>query len=228
MSTTGADNPLELQGTETVLREVYNQLYGEYCKEIDLEKRMRLDIKIRKVDVLCRPSNPSFSTYSRLKDKCVEERFQFRRLNEFSGKIPSKVLVDVKNLEQNLNMQIGPFWIMADEQVFKKDNSRFEHALYAQIGYLEFFKISSWGSPSPNWRKYVYFPLRNTVTLISSIVVLALLTVLLFPISVYQGIAQNSIAYWSLHIWLLLVALATYSWLTLRIFRKTNLEQWKG
>jgi hypothetical protein len=134
----------------------------------------------------------------------------------------------VKTLEEQLGRRVGPFWIMAQHEVFRKDDSKLEHVLFAQIGYMEFYRIASWGLSPTKYRPLLVFPLRNTGTMLAAIVIFSLITTLLFPVSLFQGISENSIAWWTLHIWLFLVAIATYAWLTLRIFRRTNSEQWKG
>lgn len=217
---------------DEVLHEVYDLLYDDFCRDLDMEKRMRLNNRLQPVLFLSRSGVKDVWSFNQIRQYCIDNRLIFRPLNSFSGKIPAAILQEVKKLEAKLGKEIGPFWIVAHPHAFRKDIPGLSHELFAQTGRLTFFRIGSWGEPVAPYRPWLFFPLRDAYWLVSTVIVLSFLSVWALSNSVIPQLGtafgELSAVRFSMQVWVFFVCGALYTWAAIGVFGRTSDKLWKS
>ncbi len=117
---------------------------------------------------------------SLIKEICINYRLRFLDSKYFKGQIPDKTIEKIKKLEQEHNIEIEGFKIVAPSKLFKLADKD-DPLLFASIGNGYFYLIDKWGNDLHPLRKILVWPFKNIVNLSLLVVLISLLTTLFIP-----------------------------------------------
>lgn len=117
-----------------------------------------------------------------IKKICLDYRLRFLDSRLFKDEIPFEAVLQIKELEKKLKIQLKHFKIIAPENKFLLKDSQEDPILLAQLSENKFLYIHHWGNDLSPFRKVLNYPFRNIQTLTISSIILSLLMVLISPL----------------------------------------------
>ena len=127
-----------------------------------------------------------------IKKVCTKYRLRFLNAPLFVGDIPREALQKVKNIEQECDVKIERFKILAPASRFRLKDAREDPVLMADLGNGTYYLIHKWGDDMSASRSFINYPLRNVTALAVTALVFGVLTVMLLPESVFPEAAWDS------------------------------------
>jgi hypothetical protein len=140
---------------------------------------------------------------------CVNYRLRFLESNLFKGDLPSEASQEVKRLNQEHNIELEGFKIMAPSKLFKLKNAD-DPLLMAPIGNGYYYFIHKWGNDLHPLRRLMVWPVKTLENFMCTMFVASLIVTGLFPKQIFFD-ETSGIEYFMLFIftfkWLLGIAL---------------------
>ncbi len=106
---------------------------------------------------------------------CIKYRLRFLDSKHFKGEIPYEALVKVKEVEKELDMELGHFKIIAPKELFKLTDKDSDPILMLPLSKDRFYFIHKWGGEISSLRSILAFPMRNFMSMFWFLVALAIL-----------------------------------------------------
>ena len=128
---------------------------------------------------------------SNIKEICIQYRLRFLSTKYFKGKYPEQALDSIKNLEEEHQLKLQGFKIVAPSKLFKLENAD-DPLLFAPMGNDYYYLIHKWGKDLHPLRKYIVLPFRSFLHLGVSVLVLSWLVTNLIPLKLFTPEQQNS------------------------------------
>lgn len=173
---------------------------GKQIEEADILKQVQaiLDEEDRKVDeIMVRMKNPQKPTprnhfnidlletdriyhVDQIRDICVDYRLRFLDTKYFKNVIPFEALNKIKRMEEDHNITMRGFKIVAPSKMFKLENAD-DPLLFAPIGNGYFYLIHKWGNDLNAFRKAWAWSFKGFENLIFTTILVSLLVAYLVP-----------------------------------------------
>ncbi len=128
---------------------------------------------------------------SNIKEICIQYRLRFLSTKYFKGKYPEQALDSIKNLEEEHQLKLQGFKIVAPSKLFKLENAD-DPLLFAPMGNDYYYLIHKWGKDLHPLRKYIVLPFRSFLHLGVSVLVLSWLVTNLIPLKLFTPEQQSS------------------------------------
>ncbi|EKF54761.1 hypothetical protein I215_10655 [Galbibacter marinus] len=131
-----------------------------------------------------------------IKAICIAYRLRFLSSKYFKGKYPKKALEAVKKLEDEHQIKLQGFKIVAPSKLFKLENAD-DPLLFAPMGNDYFYLIHKWGKDLHPFRKYLVLPFKSFLHLAITVIALSWIVANLIPLELFTP-EQGSSYFWIL------------------------------
>lgn len=115
-----------------------------------------------------------------IKSICIDYRLRFLETRYFKGDLPIEAIQEIKSLENEHDVELKGFRIMAPSKLFKL-NKTDDPLLFAPIGNGYYYLIHTWGNDLHPLRKWLMMPFRNFETLAFTTLAISFLATFLVP-----------------------------------------------
>ena len=112
-------------------------------------------------------------TSETIRSLCVKYRLRFLDSALFQGEIPYEAIRKIKSLEEEKDVSIRNFKIMAPSKLFKLQDAKEDPLLFAEVGKDKFYLVHKWGNDMSWYRKLLSWPLRNVTNLFAMTAIIA-------------------------------------------------------
>ncbi len=126
-----------------------------------------------------------------IKKTCIDYRLRFLNSNYFKGEIPPEAISKIKRLEQEHNIEVKGFKIMAPSKLFKLEDKD-DPILFVPIGNNYFYLIHKWGNDLHPLRKWLMWPFKDIVNLTLVTVLVSYLVTMLVPEGLFSKNNSNA------------------------------------
>ncbi|WGK64814.1 hypothetical protein [Croceiramulus getboli] len=177
-----------------LVRERDRQLRG--ASILDQVQAILRDDELHRDEILKRLQNPATDPYNtfdfdqlngeqifhidQIKKICIDYRLRFLDTKYFKGDFPQEALSKIKHLEQDHQIQLRGFKIVAPSKMFvlrKTDDP----LLFAPMGNDYYYLIHQWGNDLHPLRKLMMWPYKNLENLIATVILVSLIATWLMP-----------------------------------------------
>lgn len=121
-----------------------------------------------------------------IKQICVDYRLRFLDTKFFKGQLPYEAISKIKDLENEHQIELKGFKIIAPSKLFKLENAD-DPLLFAPIGNGYYYLIHKWGNDLSPLRKWLMLPFKNFETLVFTTLLVSFLATTLVP----EGLFSN-------------------------------------
>lgn len=187
--------------SDIILGEVY-----EFLRQVGVaEERIANNLAV-KTGAVCNPFNfellESARIYhlSHIKQIAIDYRLRFLDTRYFKGKIPQEATSKIRKLEEQHQIEIQGFKILAPTKLFKLED-RDDPILFAPIGNDYFYLIHKWGNDLHPLRKMLMWPFKSIINLFATLVVLSYLITLSIPNGLFSKSSSN-VEFWVLFVFM--------------------------
>lgn len=183
------------KSADKVLMDVYRLL----SKEDDTHKRIEVNLKSRDV-VISNDFNFELLETNEIyhvrhiKKIAVDYRLRFLDSHYFKGEIPQDAISKIKKLENEHEIELKGFKILAPSKLFKLKD-RDDPILFAPIGNDYYYLIHKWGRDLHPLRKIMMWPFKSLVNLVALVVGISYLITLLVPNGLFSK-ESSSFQFW--------------------------------
>lgn len=183
------------KSADKVLMDVYRLL----SKEDDTHKRIEVNLKSRDV-VISNDFNFELLETNEIyhvrhiKKIAVDYRLRFLDSHYFKGEIPQDAISKIKKLENEHEIELKGFKILAPSKLFKLKD-RDDPILFAPIGNDYYYLIHKWGRDLHPLRKIMMWPFKSLVNLVALVVSISYLITLLVPNGLFSK-ESSSFQFW--------------------------------
>ncbi|SMG27478.1 hypothetical protein [Arenibacter troitsensis] len=183
------------KSADKVLMDVYRLL----SKEDDTHKRIEVNLKSRDV-VISNDFNFELLETNEIyhvrhiKKIAVDYRLRFLDSHYFKGEIPQDAISKIKKLENEHEIELKGFKILAPSKLFKLKD-RDDPILFAPIGNEYYYLIHKWGRDLHPLRKIMMWPFKSLVNLVALVVGISYLITLLVPNGLFSK-ESSSFQFW--------------------------------
>ncbi|WP_373517978.1 hypothetical protein [Pricia sp.] len=115
-----------------------------------------------------------------IKKTCIDYRLRFLNSKYFKGEIPPEAISKIKRLEQEHNIEVKGFKIIAPSKLFKLEDKD-DPLLFVPIGNDYFYLIHKWGNDLHPLRKWLMWPFKGIVNLTLVTLLVSYLVTTLVP-----------------------------------------------
>jgi len=166
---------------EQIINEVYSLLRESALKDEKIQKKIagksnrvenNFDFDLLETDRIFH--------IDQIKDICINYRLRFLDSKYFKGEIPDETIRKIKLLEEQHNMEIEGFKIVAPSKLFKLADKD-DPLLFAPIGNGYFYLIDKWGNDLHPLRRILVWPFKNIINLTLLVILISFLTTLVVP-----------------------------------------------
>lgn len=117
---------------------------------------------------------------SQIEKICIDYRLRFLDSKLYKGDLPYEAISKIRNLEQQHEISLNGFKMMAPSKLFKLENAD-DPLLFAPMGNGYYYFIHKWGTDLHPLRKLMMWPFKNFETFIFTIFMLSLLLTYIVP-----------------------------------------------
>ncbi|MDT7830322.1 hypothetical protein RQM65_16760 [Pricia sp. S334] len=128
---------------------------------------------------------------SQIKKVCIDYRLRFLDSKYFKGDIPPEAISKIKRLEQEHNIEVKGFKIMAPSKLFRLEDKD-DPILFTPIGNNYYYLIHKWGNDLHPLRKMMMWPFKNIVNLTLLTIVISYFVALLTPVGLFSKGSSNA------------------------------------
>lgn len=114
-----------------------------------------------------------------IKKICIDYRLRFLDSRYFKNEFPEEAISKIKRLEDEHNIELSGFKVMAPSKLFRLENPD-DPLLFAPIGNGYYYLIHKWGNDLAPLRKWLVMPFKSLDTLLFSTFVVSLLITYLY------------------------------------------------
>ncbi|GAA4271446.1 hypothetical protein U6A24_23000 [Aquimarina gracilis] len=115
-----------------------------------------------------------------IKKICIDYRLRFLDAKYFKGKLPSKALSSIKELEKKHKTELKGFKIIAPSKLFKLENAD-DPLLFAPMGNDYFYLVEKWGNDLHPLRKIMMWFFKSFENLLFLTFLVSLLLTFMVP-----------------------------------------------
>ncbi len=115
-----------------------------------------------------------------IKKICIDYRLRFLDAKYFKGKLPSKAISSIKELEKKHKTELKGFKIIAPSKLFKLENAD-DPLLFAPIGNDYFYLVEKWGNDLHPLRKIMMWFFKSFENLLFLTFLVSLLLTFMVP-----------------------------------------------
>ncbi|MCK0147684.1 hypothetical protein MWU78_18660 [Arenibacter sp. F26102] len=179
--------------------ELLNEVYLLLNKDEDALQKIDLNLRSKEVVV-----NNDFNIdlletaeiyhIRHIKKIAIDYRLRFLDSHYFKGEIPSEAITKIKRLEEDHEMEIKGFKILAPSKLFKLKD-RDDPILFAPIGNDYYYLIHKWGRDLHPLRKLLMWPFKSIINLIGVVIAISYLVTLLVPNGLFSK-ESSSFQFW--------------------------------
>lgn len=126
-----------------------------------------------------------------IKKICIDYRLRFLNSKYFKGEIPPAVISRIKRLEQEHNIEIQGFKIIAPSRLFKLEDKD-DPLLFVPIGNRYFYLIHKWGNDLHPLRKWLMWPFKGMVNLTFLVLAISYVITMLVPEGLFSKSNSNA------------------------------------
>lgn len=123
---------------------------------------------------------------SEIQEICERYRLRFLDTKFFKGDIPEEAIEKIQTLEDECKVHFNNFYIMAPSSLFELEDAQNDPLLFVRTGENSFYLIHKWGNDLSWTRKIICFPMRNWLTFLSSIFLVAVALSFFVPGDIIQ------------------------------------------
>lgn len=120
---------------------------------------------------------------------CIDYRLRFLDASLYKGELPYEAISKIKTLEDEHQIELGGFKMMAPSKLFKLENAD-DPLLFAPMGNGYYYFIHKWGKDLHPLRKLMMWPFKTFETFMFTILMVSLLLTYLVPKGFFMD--QNS------------------------------------
>lgn len=131
-----------------------------------------------------------------IKAICISYRLRFLSTKYFKGTYPKQVLEAVKKIEDEHQIKLQGFKIVAPSKLFKLENAD-DPLLFAPMGNDYFYLIHKWGKDLHPLRKYLVLPFKSFLHLAITVLALSWIVASLIPLELFTP-EDDSVYFWIL------------------------------
>ncbi len=117
---------------------------------------------------------------SSIKKICIDYRLRFLDSGYFKGTFPQEALSEINRLENEHNISLEGFKIMAPSKMFVLSKTD-DPLLFAPMGNGYYYLIHKWGNDLHPLRKLMMWPFKNFENLIFTVLLSSIVATLLVP-----------------------------------------------
>jgi hypothetical protein len=121
-----------------------------------------------------------------IKKMCVDYRLRFLDSRFFKADLPYEAIAKIKKLENDHNVSLSGFKIMAPSKLFKLENYD-DPLLFATIGNGYYYLIHKWGNDLSPYRKVLAWPFKNFENLVFCVFILSMFLTGIIPDGTFHG-----------------------------------------
>ena len=110
-----------------------------------------------------------------IKKLCINYRLRFLDTHLFKGEYPKELYSIIPDLENDHNIQLKDFKIMAPSKLFRLKTKE-DPLLFVPIGNGYYYLVHKWGDDLKSYRRILVWPFKNINTLIFTSIILSLLS----------------------------------------------------
>ncbi len=114
-----------------------------------------------------------------IKNICINYRLRFLDSKYFKNEFPEEAISKIKTLENDHNLTLSGFKVMAPSKLFRLENPD-DPLLFAPIGNGYYYLIHKWGRDLSPFRKLMVYPFKSLDTLMFFTFVASLLITYLY------------------------------------------------
>jgi len=129
-----------------------------------------------------------------IKKICIDYRLRFLNSKYFKGEIPAEAISKIKRLEQDHNLEVQGFKIIAPSKLFKLEDKD-DPLLFAPIGNNYFYLVHKWGNDLHPLRKWLMWPFKSIINLTLLTVVVSYFVTTLVPEGLFSK-SSSSAEFW--------------------------------
>ncbi|MBC8769502.1 hypothetical protein H4O18_16005 [Arenibacter sp. BSSL-BM3] len=179
--------------------QLLNEVYLLLNKDEDALQRIDLNIQSKEavvnndfnIDLL---ETAGIYHIRHIKKIAIDYRLRFLDSHYFKGEIPSEATNKIKRLEEDHELEIKGFKILAPSKLFKLKD-RDDPILFAPIGNDYYYLIHKWGRDLHPLRKLLMWPFKSIVNLIAVVMAISYLVTLLVPNGLFSK-ESSSFQFW--------------------------------
>ncbi len=112
---------------------------------------------------------------------CIKYRLRFLGTNLFRGEIPQPALTQIKRTENQLDISLESFMIVAPAKMFRLEDANRDPLLFAPLSDGRFYLLARWGNDLSWHRALRAWPVRSPLHLAATVVVIAAIISLFLP-----------------------------------------------
>lgn len=131
-----------------------------------------------------------------IKAICISYRLRFLSAKYFKGTYPKQVFEAVKKIEDEHQIKLQGFKIVAPSKLFKLENAD-DPLLFAPMGNGYFYLIHKWGKDLHPLRKYLVLPFKSFLHLAITVLALSWIVASLIPLELFTP-EDDSVYFWIL------------------------------
>lgn len=131
-----------------------------------------------------------------IKAICISYRLRFLSTKYFKGTYPKQVFEAVKKIEDEHQIKLQGFKIVAPSKLFKLENAD-DPLLFAPMGNDYFYLIHKWGKDLHPLRKYLVLPFKSFLHLAITVLALSWIVASLIPLELFTP-EDDSVYFWIL------------------------------
>ena len=115
-----------------------------------------------------------------IKNICINYRLRFLSTHYFKGSIPREAYSEIKDLEDNHNVEMTGFKIVAPSKMFVLHKTD-DPLLFAPMGNDYYYLVHKWGNDLHPLRRWMMWPFKSFENLIATILLSSLVATMMVP-----------------------------------------------
>jgi len=132
-----------------------------------------------------------------IKNICINYRLRFLDSKYFKGEIPVEAISKIKALENEHNLELKGFKIIAPSKLFKLEDKD-DPLLFVPVANNYFYLIHQWGNDLHPLRKALMWPFKNIINLTVLVLAISYLATLLVPNGLFSK-SSSAVEFWIIY-----------------------------
>jgi hypothetical protein len=124
-----------------------------------------------------------------IRELCVTYRLRFLDARFFKGEIPEEAISKIRHLENEHDIPLSGFKIMAPAKLLKLENAD-DPLLFAPMGNDYYYLIHKWGNDLHPFRKLLMWPYKSFENLVFTIFLVSIILTAITPMKMFTHTAQ--------------------------------------
>jgi len=146
-----------------------DQLLAKLAKDAETEERIKNELSSNgnqisnQFDINLLESDKIYHVDT-IKKICIDYRLRFLDTKYFKNEFPEEAISKIKNLEEDHDITLKGFKVMAPSKLFRLENPD-DPLLFAPIGNGYYYLVHKWGNDLNAFRKLLVLPFKSLDTL---------------------------------------------------------------